>query len=169
MKNFQYKSKVFFWSGLVMLVLAGGVWAASGGIGRVLRAYATPQGDSTSTPGSYSEKWTANEIFGVYRFAYTDFNMTNRDAGRLNDNPWTNVTGTRFCNDMETGAGGGYLTNTVSPWATATGSASCTYRSRSVLTSNGGASLGYGFLDSSTQDTANTPIVTVWEVNGHVH
>ena len=170
--NLERKGKVFLWTGVVMLAIAGGVWVANGGIGRIKTALANDQGaTSCSTPGCFSEKWTANEIFGVYRFAYTDYGMTNRDTGRLNDNPWATVTGTRLCNDIETGTGGKHLPNTVSPWATGTGSSSCTYRSQSTISNDGGTSTvyGYGFLDSSTSDTANTPIVTVWEVNGHVH
>jgi hypothetical protein len=71
-KNFHYRSKVLFWSGVSMLVLAGLVWLANGGIGKIKTAFATDQGASScSTAGCYSEQWSASQVFGTYKVSTT--------------------------------------------------------------------------------------------------
>lgn len=69
MKNFHYKSKVFFWSGLGMLILAGLVWVISGGAKAALADIQSgragnDRNGACSSPGCYSEEWSATEITG---------------------------------------------------------------------------------------------------------
>jgi hypothetical protein len=84
------KNNVMLWSGLIMLILAGIVWVANGGTGRIKKAFATDQSGTCSTAGCYSEEWTAMEVMGLYRVIGTD-------TGRLDDNAWQSVAGDRAC------------------------------------------------------------------------
>lgn len=166
-KNYR-KTKVFFWSGLIMLVLAGGVWAIGGGFGRIKEALANNDAGTSDAPGHYSETWTATEAFGLYRMAYTDLLMNNRDSGRLVDNFWVSQTGERVCGE-EVLIGGKYFPTTASDQAYAgTSSSSCTYRTLATFSSDGGTTRKYGsgYMDSQS---SYPNFVTKWEVNGHVH
>ncbi len=163
MKNFQYKSKVFFWSGIIMLVVAGGVWAATGGIGRALRAYADAETGTDSNPGSYSEKWLANEIFGLYRFGLYD------DEG-IDNNGWAGVTGKRDCTVTATpypGEDRYYSSNLVGNNSTSiTDSNYCGYKTTAFYE---GVNPPANHIGEGALDPVHNMTVTEWIVNGHVH
>ncbi len=166
MKNFQYKSKVFFWSGLVMLMLAGTVWAFNGGIVKIKSVFAGEQSGTCSTPGCYSEEWKASEVFGLYRSAYVNAAQTTRDDGRLNDNgPFAYMTGRRVCGETGT-----VNTNIVSDYVVFQNGSStaCTYKANFTYTSG----VNDYVVDAAYLDTSHVnynPFVTGWTVNGHVH
>jgi hypothetical protein len=90
MRNLRSKSNVLFWSGLIMLVIAGVTWVTNGGIGKIKKALATGQVGTCSTAGCYSEEWTAGEVMGLYR-------VVGGDGGVLHDNAWQSVAGDRVC------------------------------------------------------------------------
>jgi hypothetical protein len=157
MKNFQYKSKVFFWSGLVMLMLAGTVWAFNGGIVKIKSVFANELSGTCTNPGCYSEEWKANEILGDV----SGYDSSGEGVGVV----------TRRYSIVITNAGGGadrlldngtvddsFNGKTLEYFAVP-GSGASTLSGNGVVSSNG---LLYQYV--------NRPNMVVgWKVNGHVH
>jgi hypothetical protein len=168
--NLERKGKVFLWTGVIMLALAGGVWVANGGIGRIKTALAGEQTGTCGDPGCFSEEWIANELTGdahgfdrvIGGSVLSTFERTRETSD------YDQLEGSR---DDSITLESWYLKGAVEElnrWGIAAGA-----QSRATTTDpdgvrhfywiNGGNGAGHASSDGVTMT------VTGWKVNGHVH
>ena len=154
-----------------MLALAGGVWAANGGVGRIKSALADTRTGTCSDPGCFSEEWKATELTGdAFGFDGTLGGnvLTAFERIRETTNYDQLVGGATTFHSYDTWYIKGFCQELID-WDTANS------RVTSTATNNGDYACD---IDYKTGKSGNqtghmvadeTAIVTGWRVDGHVH
>lgn len=138
------KKNVFFTSGLILLILGMVIWIVNFSFVKIKSAEAAT--------GDFSETWTAEEIFGMYRIG--------PDGGTLHDNAWGGITGTRICSTSDAIPNASNIVSDSGQiiWAP---SGSCSYNAK-IGTTTGGIKDAYLEPDSQQMQ------VVQWTVSGHI-